>query len=283
MPVLAQAIKASLECRLKYRISLDRPCDVYELITQHGLDLRFMEVTSLEGLYLADGAAGQINVCAHRPSGMQRFIAAHELGHHIFGHGAMIDRELDYKERFSSFSSDEKLAEVFARFLLMPLRAVHTGFKNIGAVLGHLEPSDVFRVSCWLGVGYTTLLHQIRFSLKMIEQQQFERLIKTKPQQIKELIAPPDRPYGRGELWPVDVHWDAQRLHIRVGDVVDGLAENSSSLLFSLGSSRYRAENVGETTCPIKGGGSAMLSIARNPYVGLYKYRYLPEVEDAGI
>ena len=109
---LKQSVKAALECRLKYRIALDAPCDVYDLITQHGLDLRFMEVTSLEGLYLVDGEAGQINVCANRPSGMQRFIAAHELGHHLFGHGAMIDRELDYKERFSSYPEQEKLGSI---------------------------------------------------------------------------------------------------------------------------------------------------------------------------
>src|SRR2546429_9502971 len=120
----------------------------------------------------------------------------------------MIDRELDYRERFSSFSNDEKLAEVFARFLLMPLRAVHKGFKNIGSVLGYLDPVDVFRVSCWLGVGYSTLLHQMRFSLHMLEARDFERLVKTKPQQIKTLLTPNHGPYGRDELWPMDSTWD---------------------------------------------------------------------------
>jgi Zn-dependent peptidase ImmA (M78 family) len=230
MQLLTEAVKASLECRLKFGIPLDAPCDVYELIVRHGLDLRFMEVTSLEGLYLVDGKLGQINVCAHRPSGLQRFIAAHELGHHVFGHGAMIDRELDYRERFSSFPKDEKLAEVFARFLLMPLRAVHKGFKSIGSVLSSLQPADVFRVSCWLGVGYSTLLHQMRFSLHMIEANDFERLAKTKPQQIKTLLSPGHGPYGRNELWPMHSSWDGLRVHIRIGDVLTGMAGNVSAL-----------------------------------------------------
>jgi Zn-dependent peptidase ImmA (M78 family) len=152
MHELGQAVRAALECRVKYGISLDAACDVYELISRHGLELRFMNVTSLEGLYLVEGQNAQINVCGLRPSGLQKFIAAHELGHHIFNHGAMIDRELDYKERFRCFSKDEKLAETFARFLLMPLRAVHAGFKGIGSVLRNLTPTDVFRVSCWLQV-----------------------------------------------------------------------------------------------------------------------------------
>jgi len=241
-----------------------------------------MEVTSLEGLYLVDGKAGQINVCANRPSGLQRFIAAHELGHHVFGHGAMIDRELDYNERFSSFPEDEKLAEVFARFLLMPLRAVHSGFKGIGSVLGHLQPVDVFRVSCWLGVGYGTLLHQMRFSLRMLEPRDFERLAKTKPQQIKALLEPSHGHYGRDELWPLDGTWNGLRVHARVGDVFTGIGEDPPSLLTATGAVGYRAESVGEARCGLKGGGCVTLSIARNPYVGLYQYRYLPEVEDAG-
>jgi hypothetical protein len=282
MLVLSEAVKVALECRLMHRVGLDTPCDVYELITRHGLDLRFMEVTSLEGLYLADGRAGQINVCAHRPSGLQRFIAAHELGHHLLGHGAMIDRELDYKERFSSFPNEEKLAEVFARFLLMPLRAVHKGFKNIGSVLANLQPADVFRVSCWLGVGYSTLLHQMRFSLRMLAPKDFERLTKTKPQQIKTALTPDRQHYGRDELWPVDSSWDDLRLHIRVGDTLTGIAGNPSLLTCGSAPSTWHAAAVGEIPCSIKGGGTVTLSIARNPYVGLYQYRYLPEVEDAG-
>src|ERR1700680_1425415 len=226
-----QALRAALECRVKYGIALDTPCDIYELISQNGLSLRFMEVTSLEGLYLVDGKAGEINVCAHRPSGLQKFIAAHEFGHHVFGHGAKIDRELDYKERFSSFPEDEKLAEMFARFLLMPLRAVHKGFKNIGAVLDNLQPTDVFRVSCWLGVGYSTLLHQMRFSLHILQSGDFERLMKTKPQQIKASLEPSQGRFGRDELWPMDSSWNGHRVHARVGDVLSGIADKSVSII----------------------------------------------------
>jgi hypothetical protein len=100
----------------------------------------------------------------------------------------MIDQESDYKAKFSSYPYEEKLVEVFARFLLMPPRAVRKGFNNIGSVLGYLKPEDVFRVSCWLGVGYSTLLNQMCFSLHMLEKRDLERLSKTKPQHIKTVL-----------------------------------------------------------------------------------------------
>jgi Zn-dependent peptidase ImmA (M78 family) len=279
MIVLSQAVKAALECRLRCGIPLDGPCDVYELIAQHGIELRFMEVTSLEGLYLVDGNAAQINVCGNRPSGLQKFIAAHELGHHIFGHGATIDQESDYHAKFSSYPEEEKLVEVFARFLLMPPRAVRKGFNSIGSVLGYLQPDDVFRVSCWLGVGYSTLLNQMCFSLHMLPKGDLEKLSKVKPQQIKTTLEPNHGHYGRDELWPAHNSWQGMTVHARIGDVLTGVAGCNSDSLAQIGKFTYRASAVGETSCSLKGGGILNVRVARNPYIGLYKYRYLLEVE----
>jgi len=279
MLALGQSVKAALECRIRHGIPLDAPCDIYELITQHGVDLRFMEVTSLEGLYLVDGSSAQINVCGNRSSGLQKFIAAHELGHHIFGHGAMIDEESDFKAKFSSYPNEEKLVEVFARFLLMPPRAVHKGFRNIGSVLGQLTPEDIFRVSCWLGVGYSTLLNQMCFSLHMLEKKDLERLSKDKPQRIKISLEPTRRHYGHDELWPAHSSWNGLRIHAGIGDTLTGITDCASSVLSQTGKFIFRASSVGETCCRLKGDGTVTVSVARNPYIGLYKYRYLPEVE----
>src|ERR1700687_1766381 len=112
-PSLGHAAKVALEYRVRNGLPLDAPCDIYELIVRQGVDLHFMDVKSLEGFYLSDGTSGQINVCAYRPAGLQRFTAAHELGHHVFGHGSSFDPDLDYKERFSSFGPQERLADMF--------------------------------------------------------------------------------------------------------------------------------------------------------------------------
>jgi Zn-dependent peptidase ImmA (M78 family) len=276
-PSLGQAAKSALEFRIRNGLPLDAPCDVYELIVRQGVELRFMEVKSLEGFYLSDGTAGQINVCAYRPAGLQRFTAAHELGHHVFGHGSTFDPELDYGDRFSSLAPEERLAELFARYLLMPRRAVHKGFVNIGANPKDLQPSDVYRVASWLGVGYSSLVQQMRWSLQMLDQIPFETLLKAKPQTIKQGLAPCVAKYGRTELWPAHNSWDGSHIHAEIGDVISGVRGESSGIVTLLDQTCYQASAVGRCTLALLGGGDVRVSVCRKEFVGFYEYRYLPE------
>jgi Zn-dependent peptidase ImmA (M78 family) len=280
-PSLGHAAKVALEYRVRNGLALDAPCDIYELIVRQGVDLHFMDVKSLEGFYLSDGTSGQINVCAYRPAGLQRFTAAHELGHHVFGHGSSFDPELDYKDRFLSIALEERLADLFARFLMMPRPAVYKGFKNIGASLSQLSARDVYRVAAWLGVGYTTLLHQMRWSLQLLDEAQFESLIAVKPQTIKQELTPCVEKYGRRELWAADKSWDGSRIHAEVGDIVTGLSETSAGIVASLEEGVFETSAIGHAQFSLSAGGKITLSVSRKEFVGFYEYRYLPEPQDA--
>lgn len=280
-PTLGQAAKTALEYRLRNGLPLDSPCDIYELIAQQGVELRFMEVKSLEGFYLSDGTAGRIEVCAYRPSGLQHFTAAHELGHHVFGHGSTFDVQLDYAGRFSAVSSEERLAELFARYLLMPRRAVYRGFKNIGADLKKLTGTDIYRVASWLGVGYASLIHQMRWSLELLDQVQFEAVIREQPQEIKQTLAPDAGRIGRAELWPAHPSWDGSRIHAEVGDILTGVESDNSEILTALAGGCLQATDVGHCAVELVGGGQVGVSVCRKEYVGFYEYRYLTEPNDA--
>lgn len=76
-----EAARRALTARLRFGFALDCPCDVYELVCKYDLSLRFTRIATMDGLYLNDGLTGSINVSTLRPSGHQRFTAAHELGH----------------------------------------------------------------------------------------------------------------------------------------------------------------------------------------------------------
>src|SRR6185437_7868465 len=128
--IKSDAARRALQSRLIFGYQLDAPCDIFELVAKYGLSLRFTRASSLDGLYINDGLTGSINISAFRPAGMQRFTAAHELGHFIFGHGARLDTDL---ESMKSNSTEEAIADTFARHLLMPKRAVYRGFAEIGA------------------------------------------------------------------------------------------------------------------------------------------------------
>jgi IrrE N-terminal-like domain len=281
-PSLGQAAKMALEYRVRNGIAQDAQCDIYELIAGQGLELRFMEVKSLEGFYLSDGTFGQINVCAFRPAGLQRFTAAHELGHHVFGHGSTFDLALDLSEKnFSAVKPEERLAELFARYLLMPRRAVHRGISNIGASPQTLEPEEGYRVAAWLGVGYTSLLHQMRWSLSLLDHDRFEKLLTVKPQTIKQALAPTVGKFGRNELWPCHASWHDSHLHVEIGDVITGIKSKPDGILTAMGNGCFQVTGIGNEEVPLLGGGSVQVSACRKEFVGFYQYRYLPEPEDA--
>jgi len=108
------AAKRALEFRLACEVALGEPCDIYELILQRGIELQFVDIPSLEGIYLEERGTRRICVCAHRPTGRQRYTAAHELAHNLFGHGTGIDGVVDWPGGIKDLTTQEVLADSFA-------------------------------------------------------------------------------------------------------------------------------------------------------------------------
>ena len=272
-----EAARRALTARKRFGFALDSPCDVYELISKYGLSLRFTNISSLDGLYLNDGMLGSINVSTLRPSGHQRFTAAHELGHFIFGHGAHLDEKIEDME---SDSTEEAVADTFARHLLMPKRAVLTGFRGLGATADVATPEQYYAVASWLGVGYSTLIQHARWTLQLIDNARLHQLTLKTPQQIKRRQVPSISWTGRKELWPLASWWRGTNIHLQVGDVVTGLRSPSLNY-FDLGDGCAIASNVGQVTGLLHVGASVTLNISKTDYVGMYQYRYLEERLDA--
>src|SRR6185312_15295352 len=85
----AAAVKA-LETRKKAGYRLLDPISVYDLADKMGVDVRFFDLPSMEGMYRG-APRPTIVVSSLRPPGRQVYTAAHELGHHLFGHGSQFD------------------------------------------------------------------------------------------------------------------------------------------------------------------------------------------------
>jgi hypothetical protein len=272
-----EAARRALAARLRFGFALDSPCDVYELVCRYGLSLRFIQVSSMDGLYLNDGFTGSINVSTLRPAGRQRFTAAHELGHFILGHGAHLDQEI---EKMVSDSAEEEFADMFARHLLMPKRAIARGFSSLGASPKIAGPAHYYAVSAWLGVGYSTLIQHARWTLQLIDNTRLHALTLKTPQQIKRAQVPSVSWTGRKELWPLAPWWSGTNVHIQKGDVVTGL-ESPSPDHFEIGDGCAIASSVGQFPAALKGGGSVTLNISEADYLGMYQYRYLKEPSDA--
>jgi IrrE N-terminal-like domain len=266
-----------MRTRLQFGYALDRPCDIYDLISKNALSLRFANTSSLDGIYLNDGVYGEISVSSLRPSGHQHFTAAHELGHHVFQHGATLDKKI---EDMTSNTGQEEVADTFARHLLMPKRAVLTGFLNLNTKPETATPFQFFQVASWLGVGYSTLIQHTRWTLSLISNAHRHELTLKRPQQLKRAACPSISWTGRKELWPISPWWSGSHAHVQVGDIVTGLL-NPPPALFEMSDELAIARAVGEAEVSVGGDAKVKVSVARADYVGLYKFRYLEEPLDA--
>ncbi|HKN73625.1 MAG TPA: ImmA/IrrE family metallo-endopeptidase [Candidatus Acidoferrum sp.] len=272
---LRATAKQAIEFRRANGLAFDAPCDIYDVIFRLGIDLQFVDIPSLEGMYLEEPEARRICVSAHRPGGRQRYTAAHELGHHVLRHGTRFDAVVDDIGTVTSSGTEEKAAEAFARYVLMPPRAVQAAFRLRGYDMGSLEPVAIYRAACWLGVGYTTLLNQMFFSLRMLSASDYERLSRTTPKSIKtELVGT----IQNCDVWFVDEFWANRRLHAQVGDFISGLqSQTSTHLLAKRDQGMYATSTPGEAVLPLASGGDLTICVSRAAYVGFYEYRYFPE------
>jgi len=270
---LRATAKRAIEFRLASEMAFDSPCDIYEIIRRRNLELQFVDIPSLEGMYLEEPESRRICVSAHRPVGRQRFTAAHELGHHILGHGTQFDTVVDELDRLMSSNTEEAAADAFARYVLMPPRAVQAAFRLRGFDVASLDPLAVYRAACWLGVGYITLLNQMLYSLRVLGPSDYERLSRTTPKSIKAELA---GVVSKGDVWPLDEFWEKRRLHTQIGDLIVGLkSQGSTPIVTEIDQGIYVADNVGESVLPLAAGGDVTLCVSNPAYVGFYEYRYL--------
>src|SRR5690606_23634540 len=127
------------------------------------------------------------------------FSCAHELGHHVFGHGSSIDDMIgSYTDRKRvSFEPAEFLADTFAGFLLMPTLGIRNAFARRGWQASQATPEQIFVVACAFGVGYETLIAHMTFSLGMINRERATILSRASPKSIRQRIL------GRCETEPL--------------------------------------------------------------------------------
>jgi hypothetical protein len=204
----------ALAARRRYEAPLTEACCVFDVLARAEVDVWFVPIPSLEGMYV-NSVPPRVLLGAGRPSGRQRLTAAHEFGHHWFGHGTRID-ELD-RTVGPATPIEELEAEFFASFFLMPKSLVVSAFSRRGWNVRFPTAEQIFVVAGWLGVGYTTLITHLRFSLGMITGAQTAALLSV-PTKVARSTA-----VGFGSLhdaWVVDEHWSGRPIDAAVGDIL---------------------------------------------------------------
>lgn len=150
------------------------PIDVTAAIATAGVALMWQPMPRVFGVYVNEpGARPGILVNAGVPNGARRHTAAHELGHHQMKHTTSVDdgSTIDTSagdEHDSGFpargqrawADQEKAAEAFAAWFLMPRRAVAAALEMVGLERPRTA-LDVYRLSLILGTSYRSTLRQL--------------------------------------------------------------------------------------------------------------------------
>jgi Zn-dependent peptidase ImmA (M78 family)/predicted secreted protein len=208
-----------------FEINYEAPVDVYTAIEREQVWLMFQPLDRLYGAYRRQNSPG-IVVHAGHPGRLQRFTAAHELGHHLLGHELSVDsREEVERASLGSLPPQEIEAQAFAATFLMPVQLINRALGHLGLPRrpDEIDPQHAYRISLELGSSYTATVTQLR-ALERITANNARNLLRVQPIDIKTQLALGERPANsRADVWPVGVEDNGRDLWIGLDDEVHAL------------------------------------------------------------
>ena len=208
------------------------PIDVFGLIQRLSVSLLFRPLDGLLGacLRMPDGIAG-ILVTTRRSLHMQRFTAAHELGHYVLEHEGSFDREIRFPGQTKNRDLKEIAADAFAAEFLMPKWLLKHHAKLHGWTSQKLRnPVNVYQLSLRMAVSYEAtclglLAHQI------LDRATVDSLRAVAPKKSKQqLLGDLALDDWRAHVWLLDEHDDGSTIEGGPSDVfVTELPERAGS------------------------------------------------------
>src|SRR5260221_2900483 len=277
------AVRQALALRRSHAIEPNRPLQIYDFVDELGIELAFIGVERMEGLYQREAPA-VIIISSLRPRGRRAFTCAHELGHHVFGHGTRVDELTAQQERVGPFQPEEYFADTFAGALLMPKAAVDWAFRTRGWLPADCTPLRLYTIACWLDVGYETLVYHLGLSLHALTRVRMEQLLRVTPKRIRVDFLGFDHD---GDVLVVDAHWRDRAIDLEVGDLVavpaDVVLEGECAEIFrALGDmTLLRGVVPGRGRVVTRDGSwSAYVRVSRRGYIGRSIFRHLEDPID---
>ena len=279
-----KAMHKSIEVRTQTGFDQTSPLCIYSLCDQLNVKVRFVDISSMEGMYYKEEKP-LIFLSALRPFPRRAFTCAHELGHHIFGHGLRVDELIEDSEKSKAFNLDEFLVNSFAGFLLMPTLGVRKAFVSRKWDVERATPIQIFTIACYFGVGYETLIKHMTYALKMLDRTQASSLLKVKPKNIRQQI------FGYPSSEPLiiaDEHWSIPTIDAEVGSqlLLPSNAEAANQTIITFQQKHrngrvFRANRPGIVrVCCHDTNWAVFVRVSRHQFVGLSQYRHLEEAED---
>ena len=181
--------------------------DVFGMLVEHEIPLVFRPLEGLLGAFINDPLPGVI-VTTRRQLAVQRFTAAHELGHALLNHDPSLDdpsilRRSPFVAR-PTYNLQEIQADAFASELLTPqwLLVAHM-MRQRWQAHDLSRPDVVYQLSLRLGVSYAATCHALR-RYKSVSNAQCQNLLSIQPRTIKRgLVHGYQPPSWHGDVWTI--------------------------------------------------------------------------------
>ena len=274
---------AALRMRGSAGFALDEAICVYDLAEQLGIEVRFTDIPSMEGMYYR-ASEPAIILSSLRPSGRRTFTCAHELGHHSNGDGTTVDQLVE-KSHQVKFDAKEFAADCFAGALLMPRMAVQRAFALREWDIQECTSGQIYAVSNYFGVGYSTLVHHMRSGLRLLSDAHAAALLKVAPRKAQAQALGWE---SQDTVWVVDPLWTGRAVDVEVGDLVfvQGQPAFEGHCMAQVQDMRsgglFRACQPGLGKFWDDDDWSAFVRVSRRAFVGRSIFRHLDDREEEG-
>lgn len=225
----AERILRILEVRDRIQSTQER-VDVFDALAWLDVRVVFKPLDTVLGLYIQGEQPG-VMISTKRPSSVQRFTAAHELGHAVMNHDPSLDSENVLRRaaygrtapKINGFASylQEIEADAFASAFVLPMWLIAHHAKKQGWSRGDLgDPNVVYQLSLRCGSSYQAAVWALERN-SIIDGQRRAELLSVKPKEIKTRIghtaAAAD---NRSDAWIVSERDGASQIPMSVGDTL---------------------------------------------------------------
>ncbi|WP_329004949.1 ImmA/IrrE family metallo-endopeptidase [Pseudomonas aeruginosa] len=200
--------------------------DPFLIAASHGVLVMLKPLDKLLGAFIGDDSPG-ILLNNQRSAGLMHMTCAHELGHYCMEHGSNADKSIFYDR---SAAEIEQEADQFGFNLLIPRDLISLVMKRKKWTRQCLlQPLVMYQLSLRLGVSYEAVAWSL-VRYKVFTPFDIQRLLLTKPVDIKKSILGKDPADSRKEVWLLDDFDKDAILEPRADDqIVVRLKSNASA------------------------------------------------------
>lgn len=212
------------------------PIDVRGAINAADILLMWRPMPRMFGMYINEpGSSPGILVNSAIPRSARRHTAAHELGHHWLGHRVAVDDGHTVDSELPSgivsvggpygWTDQEKAAEAFAAWFLMPRKAVLTALRML-RIDGVTTAFEVYQLALILGTSFRATARHLP-NLRLATRAQAAAWMRSVPGRLKTAADPSGVPRidASNDVWRLHTGYDGATIRVSAGDrlVVAGL------------------------------------------------------------